>query len=130
MKYPRVHLWRRPMVAGQPTQGSFMLESAPNVFRHLFVKCLELPWFNNDKGRSCIPPGGPGEEATYKLLYTFSPKYGRKMWLVGWLERNGRLCGIIRHWRMAQWRRQVHQGQKIAGHQPSNAIYGRIGATW
>ena len=82
MKYPRVHLWRRPMVAGQPTQGSFMLESAPNVFRHLFVKCLELPWFDNDKGRSCIPPGGPGEEATYNLLYTFSPKYGRKMWLV------------------------------------------------
>ncbi len=82
MSYPRIHLWRRPLVAGKPTQGSFMLESAPQIFRHLYVKCLELPWQDNRRGVSCIPPGGSGEEITYRLKFTHSPKYGRKMWLV------------------------------------------------
>jgi len=86
MSYPKVHLWRRPMVAGQPTQGVFLLESAPQIMRHLYVKCLELPWLLNAKGKSCIPPGGRGQEIEYRLAYTYSPKYRRKMWLVEGVE--------------------------------------------
>ena len=86
MTYPRIHLWRKPLIAGQPTQGNFMIESAPNIMRHLYVKCLELPWLNNARGNSCIPPGGKGEEKVYRLKYTHSPKYNRKMWLVDGVE--------------------------------------------
>jgi len=90
MSYPKLHLWRKPFIEGHPTQGIFLWESAPNIMRHVYVKCLELPWLENARGKSCIPPGDPKQEIEYRLVHTFSPKYKRKMWLVeGVKDRSG-----------------------------------------
>lgn len=37
---------------------------------------LELPWRNNLSNRSCIPEG------RYRCILTWSPRFGRMMWLV------------------------------------------------
>ncbi len=35
---------------------------------------LELPWRQNEPGRSCVPAG------RYRLAYEYSPAFGRKLW--------------------------------------------------
>ena len=79
---PRLHLWRRPFVEGQPTLGSFLMEVHRSVMRHTFVRSIELPWMNNAPKVSCIPPGEPGAEAVYSMRFTMSKRFGKKLWEV------------------------------------------------
>lgn len=74
--YPRLVLIRRPHIEGQPTLGSFLWESAPNVIRHLMLRCLELEWKDNEKGESCILAG------VYPMRYTMSKRFKVMMWEV------------------------------------------------
>lgn len=71
---PKLILIRRPHVEGKPTQGSFLWETAPNVLRHLMVRCLELEWKDNAKGVSCIPSG------IYPMRWTMSNRFKVMMW--------------------------------------------------
>lgn len=71
---PTLVLIRRPHIEGQPTQGSFLFETAPNVLRHTMVRCLELEWKDNAKGVSCIPAG------VYPMRWTMSNRFKRMMW--------------------------------------------------
>lgn len=41
-----------------------------------FCKTIELPWMNNEIGKSCIPAG------EYYCDFTMSPRYRRKMYLL------------------------------------------------
>lgn len=41
----------------------------------------ELPWRNNDNNFSCVPAG------KYKCILTMSPRFGRRLYLVGPVER-------------------------------------------
>lgn len=74
MSYPRLILIRRPHIEGQPTQGSLMWETAPNILRHTMIRTLELEWKDNAKGESCIPAG------SYPMRYTMSNRFKRMMW--------------------------------------------------
>lgn len=76
MSYPRLILIRRPHIEGQPTQGSLMWETAPNILRHTMIRTLELEWKDNAKGESCIPAG------SYPMRYTMSNRFKRMMWEV------------------------------------------------
>mgnify|MGYP007037460730 FL=1 len=44
--------------------------------RHLGIRCIELPWFDNKPKVSCIAPG------LYAMVYAHSPKYKRKLWRI------------------------------------------------
>lgn len=74
--YPRLVLIRRPRIEGQPTLGSFLWAISPAVLRHMMVRCLELEWLDNAKGKSCIPAG------TYAMRFTMSNRFKVKMWEV------------------------------------------------
>lgn len=49
---------------------------------------LELPWRDNEKGISCIPPG------EYQAIITKSNRYG----LIYWLPKVEGRTGILIHW--------------------------------
>lgn len=72
--HPRLILLRQRFVEGQPTLGSFLWEGPPNIMRHLGIRCIELPWFDNRPKVSCVAPG------LYPMTYVHSAKYKRKLW--------------------------------------------------
>lgn len=54
------------------TIGTLMVYDGPlRVFRS---RCLELPWKDNDRRRSCVPAG------TYPLILEHSAKFKRELW--------------------------------------------------
>lgn len=86
MSKPKLHLWRRPFTAGAPVLGSFLMETAPNIMRHTYVRCIELPWVDNKNDVSCIPPGDPGQTIEYAMRYTMSRRFGKMLWEVTGVE--------------------------------------------
>ncbi len=72
--HPRLVLLRQRFTEGQPTLGSFLWEGPPNIMRHLGIRCIELPWFDNRPKVSCVAPG------LYAMTYVHSAKYKRKLW--------------------------------------------------
>lgn len=75
-EYPRLVIIRRPRTEGQPTRGSFLWFVAPAVSRLLMIRCLELEWLDNAKGKSCIPAG------VYPMRWSMSNRFKRMMWEV------------------------------------------------
>lgn len=73
---PRLILLRRPIIVGQPTQGSWLWENPKGSIRHLGIRCLELPWHDNAPQTSCIPIG------EYVMEYTLSSRFHEMMWAV------------------------------------------------
>lgn len=66
-------LRRKPFRKGQPTQGQLFVSDRGRVV-DLRIDTLELEWRNNEARKSCIPAG------TYRMEWTFSPKFKRKTW--------------------------------------------------
>lgn len=73
---PKLILKRQKFVTGQPVLGSFLMEDAPPLLRHLFIRTIELPWKDNAKGKSCIPEG------EYRMRYTMSNRFKTMLWEV------------------------------------------------
>src|SRR4030065_250290 len=70
-----------------------------------FCKTLELPWRNNQKGKSCIPPGN------YKCVVRQSPSKGMVYHLYGVKDRSN----ILIH--LGNWAGDADKGLKsdVAG---------------
>jgi hypothetical protein len=58
---------RDNVAEGTPTLGEMFIEGIHECFT------LELPWLNNEPGKSCIPTG------TYSVAYQISTRFGRQM---------------------------------------------------
>jgi len=54
------------------TLGVLMVFDGPTMVFHCHT--LELPWRNNERMISCVPPG------TYKIVLEYSPKFDEYLW--------------------------------------------------
>ena len=54
------------------TLGVLMVFDGPTMLFHCYT--LELPWRNNERMISCVPPG------TYKIVFEYSPKFDEYLW--------------------------------------------------
>ncbi len=69
-------------------EGTFGTVVVPNGKYLEYFYSGELPWRDNASNVSCIPKG------TYKALWTFSPRFKRKMYI---LEGTSPRAGIRKH---------------------------------
>lgn len=77
---------------GLPVTGRMDIEE--EGARRNICRTLELPWLNNEAGKSCIPGG------TYRLVFVMSPRFKRKMWRVtGVPGRDGILIHVANYTR-------------------------------
>lgn len=66
-----IHLIRSTFDKKQTLGNLFVVEGTKILFQ---CKTLELPWLNNARGKSCIPPG------SYPIELEYSPAFKRKLW--------------------------------------------------